>query len=122
MRAIAPVAGNPPKSGETMLATPWAINSTFGLCLSLLMRSETTADISDSIAPSMATVNAGRQQLAQRRCSAIAGIANVGRPLGIPPKRVPMVSTGTCSRVTAMVAPKSDDDRAREFASRISSR
>src|SRR6266704_3119387 len=56
VRAMAPVAGSPPKSGETMLATPWPINSTLGLCLSLLMRSETTADMSDSMAPSMATV------------------------------------------------------------------
>src|SRR5216683_1377817 len=55
VRAMAPVAGSPPKRGETMLATPWPINSTLGLCLSLLMRSETTADMSDSMAPSMAT-------------------------------------------------------------------
>ena len=41
-----------------MLATPWPTSSTFGLCLSPLMRSETTADISDSIAPSIATVMA----------------------------------------------------------------
>ena len=33
-------------------------------------------------------------------------MANAGKPLGIPPKRVPMVSTGKCSRVTTMVAPK----------------
>ena len=62
VRAIAPVAGNPPNIGETIFATPCAINSTFGLCWSLLMRSETTADISDSIAPSIATVNAGPKQ------------------------------------------------------------
>ena len=59
VRAIAPVAGNPPNIGDAMLATPCAINSTLGLCWSLLMRSDTTADISDSIAPSIATVTAG---------------------------------------------------------------
>ena len=58
-RAIAPVAGNPPTSGERMFATPCAINSTLGLCLSLLILSDTTADMSDSIAPSIATVSAG---------------------------------------------------------------
>ena len=59
VRAMAPVAGSPPNIGEKTLATPWPISSTLGLWRSLLMRSETTADISDSIAPSMATVNAG---------------------------------------------------------------
>ena len=59
VRAMAPVAGSPPNIGEKIFATPCPINSTFGLCLSPLMRSETTADMSDSIAPSMATVNAG---------------------------------------------------------------
>ena len=59
VRAIAPVAGRPPNSGDTMFATPCAISSTFGLCRSPLMRSATTADISDSIAPSIAIVSAG---------------------------------------------------------------
>ena len=59
VRAIAPVAGSPPNMGETMLATPCAISSTLGLWRSLLMRSDTTADMSDSIAPSIATVKAG---------------------------------------------------------------
>ena len=61
VRARAPVAGNPPKIGDTMLATPWAMSSTFGLCRSFPIRSATTADISDSMAPSMATVSAGRR-------------------------------------------------------------
>ena len=49
-RAMASVAGRPPKSGETMFATSSAMSSTLGLCLSLLIRSEKTADIRDSIA------------------------------------------------------------------------
>src|SRR6266403_2129806 len=61
VRAIAPVAGSPPNRGETIFAMPCPINSTLGLCLSLLMRSETTADMSDSIAPSIATVNAAEK-------------------------------------------------------------
>ena len=59
VRAMAPVAGRPPNSGEAMLAMPCANSSTFGLCRSPLIRSATTADISDSIAPSIATVSAG---------------------------------------------------------------
>ena len=59
VRAIAPVAGNPPKRGDRILAKPCATSSTLGLCWSPLMRSATTADMSDSIAPSRATVIAG---------------------------------------------------------------
>ncbi len=59
VRAIAPVAGRPPKSGDTMLATPCAKSSVFGLCRSPPIRSATTAESSDSMAPSIATVTAG---------------------------------------------------------------
>ena len=97
VRAMAPVAGKPPNIGEKMLAMPWPISSTLGLWRSLLMRSETTADISDSIAPSMATVKAGPSR-PWTRLACQCGIAKWGRPLGIPPKRVPIVSTGSLSR------------------------
>src|SRR5579885_2266258 len=56
---MAPVAGSPPKSGEKILATPCPISSTFGLCLSLLILSETTADISDSMAPALTVAMLG---------------------------------------------------------------
>src|SRR6266851_2061320 len=105
VRAMAPVAGSPPNSGDTIFATPCAMSSTFGLCLSLLMRSETTADINDSIAPSMATVNAGESNWRKTSYCSL-GTANEGSPLGIPPNRVPMVSIGKWRRVTAAVAPK----------------
>jgi hypothetical protein len=62
VRAIAPVAGSPPKSGEAIFATPCPINSTLGLCRSLLMRSETTADMSDSIAPEQRHGHSGSEQ------------------------------------------------------------
>ena len=104
VRAMAPVAGKPPNIGETMLAIPWPISSTLGLWRSLLMRSDTTADISDSIAPSMATVKAGPSR-PWTRLACHCGIAKCGSPLGIPPKRVPMVSTGNLSRNAATVAP-----------------
>ena len=102
VRAIAPVAGSPPNSGERMLATPWPTSSTFGLCLSPLMRSETTADISDSIAPSMATVMAGEMS-GRSRSTRKCGITSLGNPDGMPPKRVPMVSTGSLNATTAAV-------------------
>ena len=102
VRAIAPVAGSPPNSGERMLATPWPTSSTFGLCLSPLMRSETTADISDSMAPSMATVMAGEMS-GRSRSTRKCGMINLGNPEGMPPKRVPMVSTGSLKTTTAAV-------------------
>ena len=58
VRAIAPVAGMPPKNGTTTFATPWAISSVFELCLSPITPSATIADSSDSIAPNIAIVNA----------------------------------------------------------------
>ena len=85
-----------------MLAMPWPTSSTFGLCLVPLMRSETTADISDSIAPSMATVIAGAingRSKSARNC----GILIPGKPDGMPPKRVPIVSTGSFSSITSAV-------------------
>ena len=102
---MAPVAGSPPNIGEMMLAMPWPISSTLGLCRSLLMRSETTADINDSIAPSIATVKAGPSSpVTSLACQ--CGITRCGKPLGIPPtKRVPIVSTGSFRRYAATVAP-----------------
>ncbi len=76
-----------------MFATPCAINSTFGLCWSPLMRSATTADINDSIAPSIATVMAGEIKLLIVAYSN-TGTCSRGNPEGMPPKRVPTVSTG----------------------------
>ena len=52
VRAMAPVAAMPPKSGLAMLAIPNAINSWFGLCRSSTMPSATTAHNRDSIAAS----------------------------------------------------------------------
>ena len=69
-----------------MLAMPCAINSTFGLCRSPLMRSATTADISDSMAPSMATVIAGDRSFSIRS-GRNCGTCRCGMPPGMPPNR-----------------------------------
>ena len=58
------------------------------------MRSATTAESSDSIAPSIATVRAGDSSV-RIRSTRNAGTCSVGRPLGTPPNRLPMVSTGS---------------------------
>ena len=50
VRAIAPVAGIPPKRGLAMFAIPWAISSVFESCFVPIIPSATTADSRDSIA------------------------------------------------------------------------
>ena len=44
VRAIAPVAGSPPKIGDAMLATPCATSSTFGSTRSSIAESDQVAD------------------------------------------------------------------------------
>ncbi len=70
------------------------------------MRSATTAESSDSIAPSIATVTAGEIRLrirAGRNC----GIWSSGRPEGMPPKREPMVATSRSASIATAVPPNS---------------
>ena len=63
VRAMAPVAGKPPNIGDAILAIPLRDRARRSDCgWSPLMRSATTADISDSIAPSIVTVSTEEQQ------------------------------------------------------------
>ena len=98
VRAIVPVAAMPPKSGETTLAMPCAISSWFGSWRSRIIPSATRAHSSDSIAPSSAIEIVGPTRFCAV-CQSKAGSANGGSPWGMPPKRLPMVST--CSPNTA---------------------
>jgi hypothetical protein len=65
VRAMVPVAGMPPNSGVTKLATPCAMSSSFeharGCQVARL--SATRAHSSDSMAPSMAMVSMGMGEL-----------------------------------------------------------
>ena len=94
VRAMAPVAGMPPNSGATRLAMPCAISSWLGSWRSPIIVSATRADSSDSIAPSSAMVIVGaiRSRIVD---SDSTGSANSGSPVGMPPKRVPMVASGS---------------------------
>ena len=56
VRAMAPVAGMPPKSTEAMLPTPWATSSMLARWCPLIIESATTQDSSDSMAARMAMV------------------------------------------------------------------
>ena len=111
VRAMAPVAGRPPNSGDSTLAMPCAVSSTFGSCRSPDIRSATTAESSDSIAPSIATVSAGDSSV-RTRSGLNAGICSAGRPLGTPPNRVPIVSTGSPMAATTARSGEQRDDAA----------
>ena len=58
VRASAPVAAMPPKKGATMLPSPRPMSSASGSCRVPVMPSATTAESSDSMAPSIAIAKA----------------------------------------------------------------
>ncbi len=95
VRAIAPVAGIPPNRGEAMFATPCATSSMFERCRPPIMPSATTADSSDSMAPSRAIVKAGPMRPGST-LSDSGGNAGAGSAARTAPNRVPIVSTGRC--------------------------
>ena len=106
VRAMVPVAGMPPKKGVTKLAMPCAISSWFGLWRAPIMPSATRAHSSDSMAPRKASVRVGT-----RRNRAVshekAGHCSDGSVDGMPPKRLPMVSTGRPQTATSTVVSSS---------------
>ena len=103
VRAMAPVAANPPKNGAIRLPVPSASSSASGSCRVPVIPSDTTAQSSDSIAPSSAIAKAlgtSSRTVVKSRCiggrpgsTTSHGQAKVGGMAGIPPKREPMVST-----------------------------
>ena len=110
VRAIAPVAGSPPTSGDITFATPCAISSTLGLWRSPDIRSATTADNSDSIAPSIATVIAGESRV-RIRSGRNWGRRICGRP-GRNPAEIGLdcLDTGSPSlQAIAVAAPRTQD-------------
>ena len=87
VRASAPVAAMPPKKGARMLPRPRPISSASGSWRLPVMPSATTADKSDSIAPSIAIVNAaGRSAriVAKSRVPAVHGHCGSGGSGGMP--------------------------------------
>src|SRR5690606_1730337 len=103
VRAMAPVAGIPPKRGEAILATPGAINSMFDRGRPPIMPSATTADNSDPTAARRALVHAAPTSEAILSPET-AGNWGRGRPALISPNRDPTVSTGSENRCTIAVA------------------
>eukprot|EP01022_Parablepharisma_sp_SALTPOND_P012225 TRINITY_DN1566_c0_g2_i1.p1 TRINITY_DN1566_c0_g2~~TRINITY_DN1566_c0_g2_i1.p1 ORF type:complete len:1815 (-),score=421.25 TRINITY_DN1566_c0_g2_i1:71508-76952(-) len=103
VRAIAPVAGMPPKSTEPMLAAPCAESSTLELCVSPVMPSATTAESRDSIPASRAMVSASGRRV-WMRSKVISGRTISGMARGMPPNLLPMVSTSSPRIHTARAA------------------
>ena len=102
VRAIAPVAGIPPKIGDAMFAMPCATSSMLERWRPPIMPSATTAESSDSTAASRAIVNAGPASawmIGSDRC----GMLGCGSPAWIAPNRAPIVSTGRCSSCASSV-------------------
>ncbi len=83
-----------------MLAMPWPTSSTLDLWRLPIMPSATTAESSDSIAASSATVTADGNS-SRTRSSEMAGRLGAGIEAWISPKREPIVSTGSPSAATA---------------------
>ena len=93
VRAMVPVTQNPPKRGEAMFAAPCATSSQLERCRRPLMESATTAESRLSMPPSSAKESAvGRTS--ETFSAEISGSRGAGREDGMPPKRVPIVSTG----------------------------
>jgi len=78
VRAMAPVAGMPPKKGVMMLPTPNASSSASGSWRVRAIPSATTAERSDSMAPSMATAKALGSSM-----RTVARLRPMGWPLGV---------------------------------------
>jgi hypothetical protein len=91
VRAIAPVAGIPPKSGVARFAMPCATNSMFGRCLPPIIPSDTTAESSASMPANSAIVNAAGEKgriLSGKKHEAVAAeraqVGGDGAPRTLP--------------------------------------
>ncbi len=97
---MVPVTQMPPNSAEPILAAPCATSSLLERWRRPLMPSATTAESSESMAPSSAKA-AASGSTAWIFASVISGNDGIGLLRGMPPKRVPMVSTGSASSAAA---------------------
>ena len=96
-RATVPVAQMPPNSAEPILAIPCGTSSMLEGWRRPVMPSATIAESSDSMAPSSAKDSASGST-SPILAMEMGGRDGAGNEFGMPPKRVPMVSTGSFSR------------------------
>ncbi|MFT3915001.1 MAG: hypothetical protein QM704_13055 [Anaeromyxobacteraceae bacterium] len=131
VRAMAPVAGMPPKNGAITLPTPWASSSASGSCRVRAMPSATTAERSDSIAPSIAMAkalprrarNVARSQVSASPAGPAASQGSIGSggSCGMPRTSTPfttewnrlaMVATSAPAQVLSAIATSAANGRA----------
>ena len=103
VRAMVPVTQMPPNSAEPILAKPCATSSQFERWRRPVMPSATTADSSDSIAPSSVKATASGSTAFINSMSKPGSVGS-GSDCGMPPKRVPMVSAGRPNTAAATEA------------------
>ncbi len=102
VRAMAPVAGIPPKRPEKILPSPCPISSALDLWVSPIIPSETTAESSDSIPARMAMVKAG-ESICEISDMFTDGSAGAGKEEESVPYTLPMVLTGSCAKYVIAV-------------------
>ena len=112
VRAIVPVTQMPPNSAEAILATPCATSSQFERWRRPVMPSATTAD-SRIRSRRAARRRARPAARPETFASENGGRCGAGRSRGMPPKRVPMVSTGRPAAQAATRATRDGDQHAR---------
>ena len=88
VRAMVPVTQKPPKSAEPTLAMPCATSSMFERCRRPVMPSATTAESSDSIAPSSAKLKASGSTAITSADARPAAAPAAGSPAGCRRRRV----------------------------------
>ena len=93
VRAMVPVTQNPPNSAAPTFAAPCATNSQLERCRRPLMESATTAESRLSMPPSSAKESAVGNT-SKTLSTDSSGSRGAGRDEGMPPKRLPIVSTG----------------------------
>ena len=104
VRAMVPVTQIPPKRPETTLAAPCATSSQLLRWRRPVIPSATTADSSDSIAPSSANDTADGST-SRTLPHPTSGSDGNGKLLGMPPNCVPIVATSSpAATVTAAAA------------------
>ena len=117
VRAMVPVTQMPPNSAEAMLATPCATSSQLERCRRPVMPSATTADSSDSMAPSSAKATASGSTAASLLQAERPARPASGRLRGMPPKRLPIVADRQMQQAdTASDASADRDQHARPSA------
>ena len=104
VRAIVPVTLMPPNRAEATLARPCATSSMFERCLRPVMPSATLADSRLSTPPSRVKDERRRQHFENQVAYEIGGRRGTGKPCGMPPNRLPIVSTGRWNSQAATAA------------------